>query len=40
MTYCGKFEAINYAFRNNFLDYNLNVNSQTVMQKFLKYFLK
>ena len=40
VTYCGKCEAINDAFRNNFLDHNLNVISQTVLQKFLKYFLK
>ena len=39
-TYCFKSEAINDAFRNNFLDHNVNVISQTVWQKFLKYFLK
>ena len=35
-TYCGKSEAINDAFGNNFLDHNLNFISQTVLQKFLK----
>ena len=39
-TYCGKSEAINDAFRNNFLDHNLNAISQTVLQKFLKYFFE
>ena len=30
-TYCGKSEATNNAFRNNVLDHNLNVISQTVL---------
>ena len=38
--YCGKSEAINTAIRDNFLDHNFNVISQTVSQKLLKYFLK
>ena len=40
VTYCGKYEAINDAFRNNFLDHNLNVIFQTVLQKLLKTFLE
>ena len=39
-TTCGKSEAINDAFKNNFVDHNLNGIFQTVLQKFLKYFLK
>ena len=38
--YSGKSEAINDAFRNNFLDRNLNVISQAVLLKFLKHFLE
>ena len=39
-TYCGKSEAINNAFRYNFLDHNLNVISETVLQKFFEIFLE
>ena len=39
-TDCGKPEAISDAFRKNSLDHNLNAISQTVLRKFLKYFLK
>ena len=40
-TYCGKSEAINDAFKNNFLHPNLNVISQTVLHaEVLKIFLE